>query len=80
MILKDQKFRLREYGEMWVDSAPHLRLERWVDICNTKRRKGRELRDSEMHTQLQSDLMDHVWQKRLQRKQQHEEEDSEEDE
>ena len=28
MILKDQKFALREYGELWVDLAPRLRQER----------------------------------------------------
>ena len=32
-----------------------------------------------MHTQLQQDLMEHVWQKRLQRQQQQQEEKDSED-
>jgi hypothetical protein len=61
MILKDQKFTLREYGETWLDPVPYLRQERWVDRCDTHQCKSREMRDSKMHSQLQRDLMEHVW-------------------
>ena len=80
MILKDQNFILREYKKMWVDPAPNLSQDRWIDRCETQRRKTREMRDAGVHGQLQRDLMEHVWQKRLQYQQEHEEEYSEDDE
>ena len=80
MILKDQNFILREYKKMWVDPAPNMSQDRWIDRCETQRRKTREMRDAGVHTQLQRDLMEHVWQKRLQHQKQHEEEYSEDDE
>ena len=80
MILKDQNFILREYKKMWVDPAPHLNQERWIDRCDTQRCNTRKMRDAGVHTQLQRDLMEHVWQKRLQYRQEHEEEYSEDDE
>lgn len=67
MILKDQKFALRDYAAVWVDPTPRSSRDRWVDRCETQRRINREIRDVDMHTQLQQDLMNYVWQKRLQR-------------
>ena len=79
MILKDQKFVLRDYNKLFVDPVSNLRQQTWVDRCDTQQRKSRELRNSEMHSQLQRDLMEHVWQKRLQHQQQNEEEYSEDE-
>ena len=78
MILKDQKFALREYTEMWVDPTLRFSRDRWIDRCEAQRRIHREIHDLGMHTQLQQDLMEHVWRKRLQRI--NEEEGSEDDE
>ena len=64
---------------MWVDPTPHFNRDMWVNRCEAQRHINREIHDVDMHTQLQQDLMDHVWQKRLQR-QQEQEEYSEDDE
>ena len=78
MIVKDQKFELRDYNELWVDPSANLRQRRWVERCDTHSRKAKEIHDRQTHTQLQQDLMEHVWLKNLERHGQQQESDDDE--
>jgi hypothetical protein len=62
MILKDQKFAISEYNEMWVNPVPH-RQQRWIERCDVQRQKAREIRDQNTHISLQQNIMEHIWRK-----------------
>nr|GEX92940.1 protein ALP1-like [Tanacetum cinerariifolium] len=40
--------------------APYVRT--WIELCETQRRKNKEIRDRDLHLSLQRNLMEHIWQ------------------
>ena len=54
---------------MWVNPVPHMRQQRWVDRCDVQRRKTKEIRGRATHTSLQQNIIEHIWEKHLQRQQ-----------
>lgn len=63
MILKDQKFAVSEYKEIFRDSARHMQ-DRWIDRCDKRRQKAKEVRDKDVHLSLQHHLVEHIWRER----------------
>jgi hypothetical protein len=63
MILKDQKFHVSEYKEIFWDPTRQMQ-DRWIDRCDRRRQKVKEIRDKDVHVSLQLNLMDHIWRNR----------------
>ena len=38
--------------------------DRWIDRCDRRRQKAKELRDKDVHVSLQLNLMEHIWRNR----------------
>ncbi|GKD59483.1 ALP1-like protein isoform X1 [Tanacetum coccineum] len=58
MILKDQKYAISEFNEMYV--SPHANIQRtWIERCEVQRRKAKELRDRDHHESLQENIREH---------------------
>ena len=38
--------------------------DRWIDRCDVRRRRNKELRDKDVHLNLQQQLMEHIWRER----------------
>ena len=63
MILKDQKYALSEYRALFRNPARNMQ-DRWIDRCDVRRRRNKELRDKDVHLNLQQQLMEHIWRER----------------
>ena len=63
MILKDQNYALSEYKAMFRNPARNMQ-DRWIDRCDVRRRRNKELRDKDVHLNLQHHLMEHIWRER----------------
>ena len=59
MILNDQEFALSEYKEMSRNPARHMQ-DRWIDRCDKRRRKVKEIHEKDVHLNLQHHLMEHI--------------------
>ncbi|GJZ30144.1 ALP1-like protein isoform X1 [Tanacetum coccineum] len=59
MILKDQKMAVTDWNEVYANPSRNMQRT-WVERCETRRRKAKELRDRETHISLQQNLMEHI--------------------
>nr|GEY23206.1 hypothetical protein [Tanacetum cinerariifolium] len=60
MILKDQKFKVSEFGDMFVYPQQNIQ-HTWVERCEIQRRINRELRDRRVQDELRRDIVEHLW-------------------
>ncbi|GJZ08888.1 ALP1-like protein isoform X1 [Tanacetum coccineum] len=61
MILEDQKMAVFDWNDVYANPSRNMQRT-WIEMCETHRRKNKELRDREMHLSLQQNLMEHIWQ------------------
>lgn len=66
MILEDQEFQISEFNEIYVSPAANIQ-ETWIERCDRHAKKRKEIRDKDVHTSLRHDLVDHLWQRHLER-------------
>ncbi|GJT38388.1 ALP1-like protein isoform X1 [Tanacetum coccineum] len=66
MILEDQKYALTEFDEeSYICPQPNI-LRTWVERCDIRRKKDKELRDKNTHAKLQRNIIEHLWQQHQQ--------------
>ncbi|GJY34328.1 putative nuclease HARBI1 [Tanacetum coccineum] len=61
MILKDQKMAVFDWNEVYANPSRNMQRT-WIEMCETQRRKNKEMRDRDTHLSLQQNLMEHIWQ------------------
>nr|GEW65926.1 delta(12)-fatty-acid desaturase FAD2 [Tanacetum cinerariifolium] len=60
MILEDQSMSIVDLNHVYSNPARSMQTM-WIDRCESKRRKAKELRDRDTHISLQQNLMNHIW-------------------
>lgn len=60
MIIKDQKFAVTEFNEIFVNPQPNIQRT-WVERCDLHIRKAKEFRDRRVHNELRQDIIEHLW-------------------
>ncbi|XP_071703970.1 uncharacterized protein [Rutidosis leptorrhynchoides] len=58
-IIEDNRYNLAE-NDWVVEPVQHIQRT-WIDRCDARARRTRELRDREVHEGLRSDLVEHLW-------------------
>ncbi|GJV64958.1 ALP1-like protein isoform X1 [Tanacetum coccineum] len=61
VILKDQKMAVFYWNDLYANPSRNMQRT-WIEMCETQRRKNKEIRDREMHLSLQRNLIEHIWQ------------------
>ncbi|GKE45265.1 hypothetical protein Tco_1472549 [Tanacetum coccineum] len=61
MILEDQHMAVIDWHNVYANSSRNMQRT-WVERCEIKRQKSKELRDRETHLSLQQNPMEHIWQ------------------
>ncbi|GKD04863.1 ALP1-like protein isoform X1 [Tanacetum coccineum] len=58
---EDQKMAIFVWNDLYANPSRNMQRT-WNEMCETQRRKNKEIRDREMHLSLQQNLMEHIWQ------------------
>ena len=67
-ILKDQKFAISEFNDLYNSLQPNIQ-HTWTERCEVQRRKAKEPRDKQTHASLQRNLIEHIWKRHQQHQQ-----------
>ncbi|XP_071728417.1 uncharacterized protein [Rutidosis leptorrhynchoides] len=59
IIIEDNGYNLAE-NDWVVEPVQHIQRT-WIDRCDARARRMRELRDREVHEGIRSDLVEHLW-------------------
>ncbi|GJY97305.1 ALP1-like protein isoform X1 [Tanacetum coccineum] len=59
--IKDQKMAVFYWNDVYANPSRYMQRT-WIERCETQRQKNKEIRDREMHLNLQRNLMEHIWQ------------------